>query len=603
MESIRRFPLALSCGGLIALFVGERIATGSARWLCDATAATFIILAVVLAHLRRRHPDPKRRHAYSLAFVAHLIIASGVALYAVQLTELGLFDRGTWRTLLSVIWPTLVILGSLLALMVESAIAATAKSPAMEIERVRMAWRAAWGISLTLISFATLNFAAAQWNRKLDLSYFKTTKPGDSTRNIVTTLTQPVTVLMFFPPANDVAEHAMEYFKDLEQHNPLFKVEFVDQALHPEIAKEYSIQNNGNIVFSSGERHEVLKLDLDLEMARSRLRELDSAVQERLLKILRPPRLAYFTTGHLERDYQPPADDHRAGLANLRTLLEGQGFKIKRLGLGEGLATHVPDNASLVVVIDPLEAFLPEERTSLLNYFKSGGRLLLAFDPDAKVIDESFLAALGLKMSRAYVANERHSIRLENQAASAYNLITNRASSHPATMTLNQNSGRMGVIVLGAGSLSKIAPAPSDLKITFILHAMAESFIDSNGNGQQDKASEPFVSPEFAAAVESVSSADSEKNTARALVVADADAIGNTVLRNAGNAYFWLDGVRWLAGDDAAIGPVESEKDVPIVHRKEEDAWWFYGTSFILPAAILVGGWWLTRRRLKRWGV
>ncbi len=88
----------------------------------------------------------------------------------------------------------------------------------------------------------------------------------------------------------------------------------------------------------------------------------------------------------------------------------------------------------------------------------------------------------------------------------------------------------------------------------------------------------------------------------RAVLVADADIAGDGLVRNPGNAYFLRDAARWLVGDEDSAGTVESEKDVPIVHRKDEDTIVFYATSMIIPFVVLGAGLFISsvsRRRKK----
>ena len=53
--------------------------------------------------------------------------------------------------------------------------------------------------------------------------------------------------------------------------------------------------------------------------------------------------------------------------------------------------------------------------------------------------------------------------------------------------------------------------------------------------------------------------------------------------------------VSWLQGKEAAR--VEVEEDVPIVHTREKDVIWFYGTTFAPPLLVLGAGLWGVRRR------
>jgi len=56
---------------------------------------------------------------------------------------------------------------------------------------------------------------------------------------------------------------------------------------------------------------------------------------------------------------------------------------LKNLGLSQGLATDVPDDADIVMVLGPSQPFAPEELASLQRYAARGGKLFLALDPDA----------------------------------------------------------------------------------------------------------------------------------------------------------------------------------------------------------------------------
>ncbi|HET6343718.1 MAG TPA: Gldg family protein, partial [Myxococcota bacterium] len=382
-------------------------------------------------------------------------------------------ERERLPTLLKVAWPGLVLLGLLPTIAMELAVGSMQHTPTLEIWRVRLASRAARIMAFALVAFAGINYTAATWNHKIDLSYFKTTKLGSATRNIASNLTQPVKVYLFFPPGNDVLELARAYFDELAHASDQVEVKVLDQALEPDKAKDMKVRANGWVAIQSGNNTETLRLDLDAEEARGALRSLDAEVQQRLLKVIRPGRIAYFTTGHMERDYAPPVDDRRPGLADFKMLLEAQGFSIRRLGLGEGLGTDIPKDATLVCVMGPTDAFTPTERGALHRYLEAGGRALIALDPDHGVVEDELLAPLGLQLDRTLVANDRFLVRVEGQSESPYNMVTTRTSAHPTVTTMEQNPGRLGLVFLGAGSLRKREPSPAGVTVFFPVHAMA----------------------------------------------------------------------------------------------------------------------------------
>jgi hypothetical protein len=47
------------------------------------------------------------------------------------------------------------------------------------------------------------------------------------------------------------------------------------------------------------------------------------------------------------------------------------------------------------------------------------------------------------------------------------------------------------------------------------------------------------------------------------------------------------DGIFWLQRDEAFAGEVISEEDVPVLHTRAENVFWFYTIIFGAPAVVL----------------
>ncbi len=596
--------------GSVVLFVAERTLTDTARLVGLGLAGVLLVLGLGWAARRAfsaKAPDSLR--AARLLLVAYLVATAGMALYAVSAYLLPAGPSDT-RTLLQVGWPVLYLLGLLPALTMELALAGMQGAPRLELFRLGFAARSAAVFVLAVVAFAGLNFAANRWSKKIDVSYFKTTRPSEVTKKLVEGLSAPARVLLFFPQGNDVLEQVRPYFDELS--GPQLSVEVLDQALEPDLAKELKVRTNGHMVLKGERASEPLDIGLDVEDARGTLKKLDKEVHERLLEISRGPRVAYLTVGHNERDTSVTTADQRAGLNDFKSLLESVGFTVKRLGLGEGLGTAVPEDARLVVVAGPTEPFLPSELSALTTYVQKGGRLLVMLDPDQGEPLHALLAPFGVKLEDGLVASDKLLVRVEGRSDSPYNFATTRFLNHPSVTSLARASSRMAVVVMGAGSLGRVEPAPPGYKLTTTMRA-ADSWLDVDGNGRLDAereagsklAKETRGQPELAVAIATEHPKDAAKDApagpeARLIVVSDADLAGTGIVRNSGNAYFFLDGVKWLAGDEALTGELTSEEDVQLVHKKEGDAVWFYGTSFLVPAAVLFGGLYATRRHRRR---
>lgn len=588
-----RLALPAALSGLGVLYVGERALHEGWRYGVSGFGLALMVAASALALWRVVRADSTKKVAARYLLLGFCALWLPLGIYLAQLPELA-WLHGKAQVVATVVWPTLLVLFLLPLFLAEMAYRSVAKAPTLEIWRLSLSAKSALVVALSWVIFAALNYSASQWNRKVDLSYFKTSQAGTSTRALVESLSQTVRVVLFFPPGNEVLEQARAYFGPLEKLNSKFRLEVVDQALEPDLARDAKVRGNGHVAILGDGRNETLRLGLDVEDARGALKGLDQEFQEKLLRIVRPARVAYLTTGHFERDFAPPADDQRLSLGDFKQLLEGQGFTIKRLGLAEGLGTQIPDDAALIVVAGPTAEFLPAERASLQTYLNRAGKLLVFVDPDQGTSEDELLAPLGVRVSKNLVAHERYLVQIEGRGESRYNVATMQAANHPSVQTFNNNNGRLYAVLLGSGAVHKLEPAPAELKIVPTLKAMPESWEDTNKNGKFDKDSEKRVPLDFGVAIEK--DIEGQPTPMRALVYGDADMAGSMIVRNPGNAYVLLDSIKWLVGDENWVGEIESEKDVPIVHKKDADTVIFYGTSFLIPALVLGAGLFYSRR-------
>ena len=136
---------------------------------------------------------------------------------------------------------------------------------------------------------------------------------------------------------------------------------------------------------------------------------------------------------------------------------------------------------------------------------------------------------------------------------------------------------------------------------------MSDSWLDTQKNGLFDKETEKRQSLDLGVALEKeIKTANDDSQTAvahgpaRAIVFSDADIVADVIIRNQGNMILISDAFRWLLGDEAESGLVESEGDIRIVHRQDEDAFWFYGSAVLMPLAVMSGGLFYSRRRRRK---
>ncbi|HET7541544.1 MAG TPA: Gldg family protein [Polyangiaceae bacterium] len=560
------FPLY--AGGMTLVFVGERVLSGLEKGGGAATALG--VLCVLAATLLRFSPRFKvggeRKTIESV--LALLSVAGLVALLVYGATtdfgtaKLGFDSMAVSKKehllgVLRVLWIALVAVSLVPMLFAETALWPMRRAEHPESRRVRAAASAGLSLVLAATYGALLVYAAGGVPWKVDYSYFKTSRPSESTRKIAASLAEPVKVVAFFPDVNEVRNEVSSYLRELATGIPKLQVQVSDRLLSPKLAKELRATQDGVIVFSRGSANYTVNLGTDLEAARPKLKTLDKDVKEQLLKLARARLTAYLTVGHGELNDPSKSKEDPARAANiLRALLQKQNLTLKDLGLAQGSANEVPSDADVVLILGPTEPFANEELAALQRYADRGGHLFIALEPDANTSQISaptgaeasaasggagaaaapgaptanpkagavpkantepateaapaWAAALAnlaqLTYTPTVLANDHAHVRLSYNNADQVRLVSNSFSSHASVSTVSRNSSAFAVVLFGTGSLERAANATA--KIDFAVRAPSGSFADRNKNYVQDKDSEKTGSFNIAAAISRPVTAD-----------------------------------------------------------------------------------------------
>jgi hypothetical protein len=433
-------------------------------------------------------------------------------------------------------------------------------------------------------------FVAGELDVKADFSYFHTARASESTRKVAASATDKLKVVAFFPQLNEVGSEVSTYLDDVARGLPNVEVRVEDRLLVPQLAKDMKVFDDGVIVVERGTQQEKLTVGTDMQAARAKLKTLDADFQKSLLKVLRAKKTAYFTVGHGElNDAQPTPQNEGRTSKGIRELIDHQNYTIRDLSAATGLATDVPDDATLVLVVGPQQALLPEEIGALKRFAARGGSLFLCLDPEPKIDNQPLADVVGVTLGTSVLANDKVHMRRRFNDSDRIILATNRFSSHASVSTLSRVASHP-VIFLGATSLDPGKDA--SFKIDLTVRGMPDTFNDDNGDFKWEAPEEKKNQYGLVAAV----SKTVNGKEARAVVVGDADAVSDAVLGNEGNVLLVADAVRWLSGEESFAGVFSSAEDVRIEHTKQKDLVWFYGTIFGAPAIVLGLGLLYTRR-------
>jgi hypothetical protein len=600
-------------GGLAAVYAGERIVPGVtiARAILSGGGVLLVLGATVWRFLSWRSTSGEVASAERLFFVAYAGCALSLLLFflAGDATDWLGVEFGEPESASRFHTAAAVIACIVLAASLVPAIAAQWAAPpggtdagTGAVDRLRTAQLAHAGLTIGLAGaflFLAVYVASAR-DKTVDLSYFRTASPGSAAQQIVQSLPGGLKVLLFFPPANEVMDQVLGYFRALDGAADNVEIEQHDRLASPEIAEEYNVIQDGTVIFAIGDRSERLTLPTRLAEARAQLRKLDSDVQQLLMRVAREERTIYLTVGHGELNDPtstgPLEEAPFRSITALRNLFRLLNYRVQDLGIQGGLGNEVPGDAAVVLVLGPQRPFLEPELQALDRYLARGGSVLLAIEPDGEFQLGPLRARLGVEYRNTMLADDQQHLRQRGNISDRRLIVTDRFTSHASVTTLGQAGVGAGMLLMGAGHLEAIDGGSNP---TFVVRSLPSTFADLDHDFEFDQGTEERKAYPVVAAVESDSAAGVQGM--RAIVVADAELFSDAVVSSLGlNAALAADAVRWLGREEELAGETTTEEDIPIVHTRTEDVAWFYSTILGAPSLMLVLGLVSVRRRRRR---
>ncbi|MEQ1503730.1 MAG: Gldg family protein [Myxococcota bacterium] len=578
--------------GLTVLFLGERVfGEGDSRLPVSIVGLLIVLAAVGLRAYAWSTSTGGRRQGHQLALAWSAVVVGSLVLYGIGLpsvtSALGLDEDGAtrWSGAWGALFPIVALLGLLPVLRLDQIL--SVHPVVMPSGAARSAQIQGVTAALMISLMFPVNYLAKQHDHEWDVAYFRTARPGESTRAMVKTFTDPVEAILFFPAGSDVANEVRPYFEDLARESGgLLTTRVIDQAFDPKLAEELKVRENGQIVLKQGDSNEKFKIDTDLDKAKRDLKKLDSLVQKNLIKLTRGARTVYFLVGHGEANWRDNDNPFRKIQIFKKDVLEAQNFKVKTFGVADGSTSDVPDDADLVVVAAPTEPLLAEETQTLIKYFDGGGALMILLDPAGDPLTE-LLTHVGVEAGTAPLANAEAHARFSGGPADNVLIATNKYGSHPSVKTLSRNSQVAHMVLPNAVFVQKKGDAPADLKVTTLVRSMPNTWSDDNRNFAADEGESKKVYELAVAVSKDIGEGDAKKE-ARAIVVGNTGFLADgPIVALQANAVFGLDGVRWLNHDEDVAGEVESEEDVKVQHTREEDWMWFLTAMAAVPMLVL----------------
>ena len=164
-------------------------------------------------------------------------------------------------------------------------------------------------VALALAFLMVTCNVANERNIQRDVSYFKTSSPGDSTKNIVAGVAASRSrCCCSSPTSNEVKDQVRDYFEALASATGHITIEEHDRLGDAELAGKYKVTKDGvdraraaaPATRRSRRRSRSTPTSRRRARAPSKLRNFDREVNSALLKLVREKRKAYLIAGHGE---------------------------------------------------------------------------------------------------------------------------------------------------------------------------------------------------------------------------------------------------------------------------------------------------------------
>ena len=485
------------------------------------------------------------------------------------------------------------------------------------------------GALLAIALVVMVNWIGARHYVRADWTASKVYTLSEKTENILSDLDDDIRVVVFMTfgsPLYDQVRELLDRYAAASKH---VLVEFIDPDREPiktrQLAEEFGISVADTVVFTVGDRSKYVTSDQIVEYDYAgmqfgqgpQLRAFTGEEQftSAILSLVAPsvPKV-YFVTGHGEASLGGDGgllSDR--GLSALDELLRRENIEVDSLELFGG---EVPEDADLVAVLGPTQAFTEVELEALAAYLDRGGRLFVALDPLITSEGamrttglEGFLEDRGVRIRDDLVVDPQRGI----QGYDASTLYLGDYGNHPVTRGLEG----IATLFLYARSLEGVAG--EGRTVTGLVETSSEGWgetsladlVQRSALEKQDAdAAGPLTvamaveleAPEADATVDETASEEDAgtggHEGARMVVVGDADFLTDSVISNLGNLTLTLNAFNWLAQREQSLGIPPREVDqVSLFLSQEQLRAILLITMVAMPGAAILLGVLVWRRR------
>ena len=438
-------------------------------------------------------------------------------------------------------------------------------------------------VGLLLVALGLFQVVAERTNRRFDLTPGQSLSLSEVTRKILSQVTEPLQVTVFFPRGKQ--EQYADLLARFRAESSHLTFELLDLDRYLERARSLGVTQYGRAALEYQGRRVVAAAFPEEQLAGG------------ILKVVRGrARRMGFSSGHGER--QPAGGAESYG--RLAAALEAENYAPEATALLDG---GVPPDTDVVVVAGPKYDLLPHELEVLADYLKGGGGVLLLLDPGPLPNLTKFLGSMGIVLGNDLIVDrERRVLGTDGLAAVVELFKRGNPISEPAANPIDA-----GVVLPSARTVDVAAEAPG-VDAETIARSAATSWVmaDPERARRGVEPSRAYHDVPGSASVMVTAEVGTGARRGRVLVIGDADFASDGYLDLLGNRDLALNAVAWVAGEGALSG--ERTKRVPEIVRplaqlvltEPQARAIFLGSVVVEPALVLLAGMVVVGRRRRR---
>ena len=437
-----------------------------------------------------------------------------------------------------------------------------------------------------LVVAAAVNLVPVPAGARVDFTATGRFTLARATKEVLRNVEVPARVTAFAPGGSGEARDAEVLLDEIERVNRRIDGRVLDFSKFGGEASRLGVVDDGEVAVEVGERKEVVAP------------LVEGLVASALQRLARgEPQTVCSVVGHGEKELDAQEPD---GFSLVLALLDRNGIEARRLDLT--VATAIPPECTILALMGPRAALLPNEVTLIDAFLRDRGRMLILREPDGPNLD-ALTNRWGLRLLPGLVVDPERS-----QAGDPTTLVINSfPSAHPASKDVD------AVQMVTAGGVTTVASDDPGLSVAKILQSSEPSWLELTPGiaayepDQGDRGG-PVVLGGAADRSEVQPGGESRVSgggpsiaRTRLLVYADAQWATNAFIGLLANQRPFANGMNWLAGEEDLVAIPGVDPDLRrltlTAARRTKMA---IGAIGVVPGAALVAGAavWLRRRRL-----